>query len=452
MKALTPQPGYFDASVEVPGSKSISNRALILAALSGGKTRLLNLQFSDDSRRMLMCLRSLGIDVDWDKDKKEATVVGTGGLIPKESGAVRGENLFVGNAGTAARFLPCLAALGVGAFRFTGDPQMQERPMAELIDALVNQGSKVNLLQPMSPDSLVPLGDKVIPKPLVRNKSYPFELIANGLAGGSIKLDITRSTQFASGLMMAAPYAKAPLKLELTGDRTQIPYVDMTVAMMKTFGVEVKHQESTWEIPLTPYATPGEYLIEPDFSGACYFFAAAALIGGKVTVKHTRAASIQGDIRFLKVLQHMGCSFFEDPEGLTVEKEPGRVLKGVEVDMNAFSDQALTLAALAPFCDRPVSIRNVAHIRNQECDRIEAIVKNLRALGGTVEERPDGVTITPGPLHGGLIETFGDHRVAMAFSLLGLKVPGVQMDDPACVAKTFENYWDVFAQLQESHA
>jgi 3-phosphoshikimate 1-carboxyvinyltransferase len=308
-----------------------------------------------------------------------------------------------------------------------GEPAMAKRPIKELLNVLRAQGAVVS-------------------------DGFPYTLKAAGLKGGDVELDISASTQFASGLLMAAPYAKSPLRLKLTGDRTQIPYIEMTAGMMKSFGVDMQYQDALWQVPLQPYSSPGTYVIEPDFSGAAYFFAAAALVGGKVTVKRTSASSIQGDIRFLKVLQHMGCEFYEDPDGLTLEKEPGRVLKGVDVDMNAFSDQALTLAALAPFCDRPVSIRNVAHIRKQECDRIEAIVKNLRGLGVTVDERPDGVTIHPGPLQGGTIETFGDHRVAMAFSLVGLRVAGIQIDHPECVAKTFENYWDAFAELQASHA
>jgi 3-phosphoshikimate 1-carboxyvinyltransferase len=187
-------------------------------------------------------------------------------------------------------------------------------------------------------------------------------------------------------------------------------------------------------------------------SGAAYFFAAAALIGGKVTVLGMRAQSLQGDIRFLQVLKHMGCEFYEDPEGLTVEKQPGKILKGVAVDMNAFSDQALTLAALAPFCDGPTEIRNVEHIRKQECDRIHAIVKNLSAMGIKVREAPDGVRITPGPVHGAVIETFGDHRVAMAFAVAGLAVKGLSIDNERCVAKTFEDFWGQFTHLQEAHA
>ncbi len=419
----------FDGEVEVPGSKSISNRALVLAALATGKTLIRNLQFSDDSKRMLESLKSLGFDIRWDQAAKTAEVQGLGGLIPRDSPALKGEALNVGNAGTAARFLPCLAALGSGNFHFKSDAAMEGRPMGELLTVLAEQGSAT------SPS----------------RSAYPFTLAAGGLKGGRVSLDLSKSSQFASGLLMVAPYAASPLTLEILGEREQLPYVEITAAMMESFGIKVHRNGALWELPLGAYASPGEYLVEPDLSGAAYFFAAAALAGGKVTVRGARASSIQGDIRFLKVLQHMGCAFYEDPEGLTVEKEPGKVLKGVEVDMGAFSDQALTLAALAPFCDRPVTIRNVAHIRNQECDRIRAISKNLRMLGAEVEERPDGVTIQPGPLQGGVIETFGDHRVAMAFSLVGLKVPGISIDDPDCVSKTFKDYWSVLEGLQAGH-
>ncbi len=418
MKEIRPLAGPLHAEIPVPGSKSISNRALVLAALSQGSTTLSNLQFSDDSRRMLDCLKNLGYAVSWDEEAKSAVVEGRGGEVPADEA-----ELHVGNAGTAARFLPCLAALGSGRYRFVGDERMSSRPMQELLGVLGAQGA------------------------LIEGSGYPFSLKASGLRGGEAAVDISRSTQFASGLLMAAPYAKSPLKLKLGGDRQQIPYIEMTAEMMKHFGVEVERGGGGWTAPLKPYVSPGGYAIEPDLSGAAYFFAAAALLGGRVTVAGTRPASLQGDIRFLQVLKHMGCEFFEDPEGLTVEKEPGRVLKGVDVDMNAFSDQALTLAALAPFCDRPSSIRNIAHARKQESDRVHAIASNLKRLGAQVEEREDGVTITPGPLKAGVIETFGDHRVAMAFSLLGLKVPGVVIDNEACVAKTFESYWDAFGKL-----
>ncbi len=431
-----------EAVVEVPGSKSMSNRALMLAALAEGPTQISNLTFSDDSRLMLKALKAMGFGVEINEAYKTVVVIGLGGKLASSAPALdQGEKIFVGNAGTAARFLPCLAALGSGqAYAFNGEPRMYERPMNELLTLLEQQGAQITQTEPE--------GDDARHVAQRKGRGYPFVLQGHGLQGGPVRIDVTRSTQFASGLLMAAPYAAAPVELEILGDRQQIPYVEMTAAMMAQFGVETQRQGALFKPEKGPYKSPKEYRVEPDLSAAAYFFAAAVLMGGHVTVKGTRPASMQGDIKLLKVLQHMGCNFYDDELGLTVEMQPGKPLKGVDVDANSFSDQALTLAALAPFCTSATTIRNVAHIRAQECDRIVAIVKNLRAMGIEVEERPDGVTIQPGKPKGTLIETFGDHRVAMAFSLMGLKVPGVEIENPACVAKTFENYWEVFDSLR----
>lgn len=425
--ALQPlAPGQvFDAVVSVPGSKSITNRALMCAALADGATRLEGALFSDDSRWMAQCLRDLGYGVVEAPAQQAITVQGLGGRVPTDSPAALGKaELFVGNAGTAARFLPCLVASGVGGrFRFAGDPRMGERPMADLLGLLGLQGARIS-------------GDR-----------YPFTLEPGGLKGGEVRLDLSRSTQFASGLLMAAPYAASDLELVAEGDRTQLPYVDMTAAVMEQFGVLVKAQGTRYTVAAGQrYRAQPAYRVEPDLSAAAYPFGWAALCGGRVKVPGVSNASIQGDIRFLKVLQHMGVRFYQDGGGLMAERFPQEPLRGgMTVDMNAFSDQALTLAALAPFADGPVKVVNVAHIRHQECDRIRAVVENLRALGVRVDEETDGFAVHPGMPKGARIRTFGDHRVAMAFSLVGLKVPGVVIDDADCVRKTFTGYWDALA-------
>jgi 3-phosphoshikimate 1-carboxyvinyltransferase len=423
------EPGQvFDATVTVPGSKSITNRALMVAALADGTTTLDGALFSDDSKWMAQCLRDLGFGVIEAPAAKTITVQGKGGLVPADSPAANGRaKLFVGNAGTAARFLPCLAALGTaGSFEFTGDPRMSERPMGELLGLLGPQGAVIQ-------------GDR-----------FPFSLQPHGLKGGEVRLDLTKSTQFASGLLMAAPYAAEDLRLVAEGERSQLPYVDMTLAVMEQFGVLGKSEGARYTVAHGQrYQAQGHYAVEPDLSGAAYPFAWAALCGGRVKVRGVSNASIQGDIRFLKVLQHMGVRFYQDEDGLMAERHPHEPFKGGHtIDMNAFSDQALTLAALAPFAAGPTKIVNVKHIRAQECDRIEAIVVNLRAMGIQVEEREDGVSIHPGMPRPAVIKTFGDHRVAMAFSLIGLKVPGVVIDDADCVKKTFADYWDVLAAAQ----
>jgi 3-phosphoshikimate 1-carboxyvinyltransferase len=410
--------------IVVPGSKSISNRALVLSALAQGESRLSNLLVSDDSERMVEGLQGLGFRVQFDAVARSAEVQGQAGKVPSGRAEV-----FVGNAGTAARFLPPLAALGSGYFSFRAEARMSRRPMRELLAGLRRLGADVK-------------GD-----------SYPFELGASGLNGGDLEVDISGSSQVASGLLMAGPCMKKPLRLRVTGSREEMPYVQMTVELMKRFGVEVRRLGQVFEVPLSPYQARG-FSVEADVSAACYFFAAAALLGGKVTVAGLSASSLQGDIKFLGLLKHMGCRFYEDPEGLTVEKEPGSKLQGLEVDMGSFSDQALTLAALAPFCEGPVTITHVGHIRRQECDRLEAMVFNLKTMGAQAEILPggDGVRIQPSrlaELHGGMMETFQDHRVAMAFALPGLLVEGIKVRDPSCVAKTFPAYWDALEELRK---
>jgi 3-phosphoshikimate 1-carboxyvinyltransferase len=435
--------------LRVPGSKSITNRALMCAALADGETTLQGALFSDDSKWMAQCLRDLGYGIAEDPAARCITVHGQGGLVPTDSPAARGEAaLFVGNAGTAARFLPCLVGLAKGGtFKFAGDPRMSERPIKALLDVLRAQGVKVR--------------PRLDGTEMVANNSYPFELIPRGLAGGEARIDLTDSTQFASGLMMAAPYMAQDLQLVAEGDRQQLPYVDMTLAVMEQFGVRGKADNGRYTIAAGQrYRAQGAYGVEPDLSAAAYIFAAVALAGGKAGALGVGNASIQGDIRFLKVLQHMGVRFYPEdlgagPDGaprtgLLAERFPTEPLKGgVTVDMNAFSDQALTLAALAPFASAPITITNVAHIRHQECDRLEAIVANLGSVGIRTESGPDWVRVHPGRPHGAAITTYGDHRVAMAFGLLGLRVPGIVIDDPACVAKTFADYWDVHERLKQ---
>ena len=426
----------------VPGSKSITNRALVCAALADGGTTLEGALFSDDSKWMAQCLRDMGFAVDADEAARRVAVHGLGGRIPADSAAALGTaKLFVGNSGTAARFLPCVAALAHGGtFKFAGDVRMSERPIKELLDVLRSQGAKVR-------PALV--GSKVL-----ENDRYPFELLPNGLAGGEVRIDLTASTQFASGLMMAAPHMASDLRLIAEGDRQQLPYVDMTLAVMEQFGVLGKAENGRYTVAAGQrYKAQGAYAVEPDLSGAAYVFAAAALAVGKAGVRGVGNASIQGDIRFLKVLQHLGVRFYQEEDGLWAERFPAEPLKGgVTVDMNAFSDQALTLAALAPFASAPITITNVGHIRRQECDRIEAIAVNLGALGIGVESGPDWVKIEPGKPKGGLVKTFGDHRVAMAFGLIGLRVPGIVIDDPACVSKTFADYWTMMETLKAGAA
>jgi 3-phosphoshikimate 1-carboxyvinyltransferase len=432
---VQPQSKPFDGPpVKVPGSKSITNRALIVASLAQGDSLLGGALFSDDSRHMVDSLNELGVSVQVDHDLELMRVQGAG-HPPKQPLVGGGFEVFVGNAGTAARFLPCLVAAGDADVQFKGDPRMSQRPMGELLGILAAQGAELSL----------PESKNGGPMP----GSYPFRLHGKGLRGGAISLNVDHSSQFASGLLMAAPYAKSPVSLTVSGERQHIPYVDMTAEVMRQFGVAVRREGNVFHVPQGQYQAIERYGIEPDLSAAAYFFAATTLIGGKVTVLGTQAQAMQGDIRFLKVLQHLGASFYQDEQGLTLEKDPATPIKGgLTVDMNAFSDQALTLAAMAPFADGPITVKNVAHIREQECDRIKAAVENLKLLGIQAEEQADGFTVHPGVPKGASLPSYGDHRVAMAFSLVGLKVPGVSIQDPGCVAKTFADYWQALEAFQ----
>jgi len=434
-REIRPLEGPVDAVVTVPGSKSVTNRALICAALAQGRSRLTGAGFSDDARHMAASLRALGARIEEDAEGRTFVVDGMG-RPPRIAPGAEIPKAFVGNAGTAARFLPCLVAAGAGRSLFDSEARMRERPMGPLVKVLRAQGARFS-----------------DPESGLETDRYPFLLDAFGLKGGEVELDLTDSSQFASGLMMAAPYAAAGLVLKAHGDRLQFPYVDMTAAVMGQFGASVEGGQGLWKVAAgAPYSARESYAVEPDVSGAAYFYAAVALVPGRITVRGVSNASIQGDVRFLKVLHHLGLRYYRTAEGLQAERFPEEHLRGgVTVDMNAFSDQALTLAVLAPFASAPVKIVNVAHIRRQECDRIRAIAENLGALGVDVSELPDGVEIRPWPKErrrGGLIKTYGDHRVAMAFSLIGLAVPGIVIDEPACVSKTFGDYWEVLESLR----
>ena len=410
----------FDALVTVPGSKSQTNRALLLAALADGESILHGALFSDDTRVFVDSLQRLGFSVDADEGAATIRVQGRGGTVP----ATRAE-LYVGNAGTAARFLTAFLPLGRGEYLLDGSPRMRERPIGELLDALAALGADVRAVQ--------------------GNGCPPVLVYAAGLAGGETVVDAERSGQFLSALLMVAPYAQCDITLRVAGSVASPPYIAMTLAMMAEWGLPSvpEREDGRYAIVAGGRYRPMIYQVPPDASGASYFLAAAAVTGGRVRVRGLGAATDQGDLGFVDVLASMGCRVVRD--GMDIELHgPGR-LSGIDLDMNAMSDMTLTLAAIAPFADGPVTIRNVAHIRHQETDRIAAVVAELRRLGVTVEERPDGLTINPGPMHGATLRTYDDHRIAMAFAITGLRVPGVVLEDPDCVAKTFPDY---FARLE----
>jgi len=412
--------GPLDASIRPPGSKSITNRALVCAGLADGDSTLSGALASEDTRVMIDSLCLLGVPVEDDPATATLRVCGCCGRPPAP-----GANLFVANSGTTVRFLTAMVTLGRGRFRLDGSPRMRERPILDLLDALRQLGADAT-------DELA-------------SGCPPVMVDAAGLPGGKAVVAGSISSQYLSGLLMAAPCAQQAVELRVEGKLVSKPYIEMTLAVMKSFGVEVKTESlSRFEIPSGQTYRARQYEIEPDASAASYFLAAAAITGGRVTVEGLSRQSLQGDVAFADCLERMGCRVEYAGDGITVT---GRRLHGIEVDMNAISDTVQTLAAVALLADGPTTISNVAHIRHKETDRIGSLATELRKLGATVEQRDDGMKITPGELHGAEIDTYNDHRMAMSMALVGLAVPGVVIRDPGCTEKTYPGFFEDLAGL-----
>lgn len=432
------------AVIDVPGSKSITNRALILAAMAEGTSRLEGALDADDTQVMLNALQRLGIKAGWETaqelnnpdsnvteeiDKKAdltIAVVGHGGHLPAAKA-----DLFLGNSGTSMRFLTALCALGQGSYTLDGVERMRQRPQADLLEALQTLGTEAVALN----------GDGCPPLRVTGR---------NGLNGGTVRMNAAASSQFLTALLMAAPYARHDVRIEIVGD-LRPHYVDITRQMMAQWGVETLSEGNSFVVRSGQhYAAQPAYRIEPDASSASYFFAIAALTGGSVTVRGLKANALQGDVRFAtETLVAMGCKAEDTTEGLRVTGLPNGKLHGIDRDMSAISDTSLTLAALAPFADSPTTVRNIAHTRLQECDRIAAVCAELIKLGVRVDERVDGYTIYPAhSVRPAILKTYNDHRLAMSFALIGLKSPGIVIENPGCVSKTFPGYWQVLDRLR----
>ncbi len=412
------------AVVRVPGSKSITNRALPMAALALGESHLSGALFSDDSRYFIDCLRRLGYTVETDEQRAAVTVHGAGARPLVHPG---GLDLFVGNSGTTARFMTAFVSLGQGRYRVDGVSRMRERPMAAMVTALSHMGV----------DARDEMG----------TGCPPLVVEASGLAGGEVVISGKDSSQFVSGLLIAAPYARSAVQLEVQAELVSKPYVDMTVAMMRQFGAHVDASGQRYTVYTEPYQAR-DYEIEPDASGASYFLAAAAVCGGTVKIVGLSDHSLQGDAGFAQVLERMGCRIRYNTGEMELTG-PSEGLRGIDVDLFTMSDMAPTLAAIAPLAKEPVTIRNVANIRLKETDRIRACVTELRRFGVIVNEFEDGLRIEPcASLQSGVsVHTYDDHRIAMAFSILGLRVPGTIIEDPGCTAKT---YPDFFGNLEQA--
>jgi 3-phosphoshikimate 1-carboxyvinyltransferase len=438
---ITPINHPLNATVRVPGSKSLTNRALLIASLCKGTTRLANALFSDDSRYFARALQTLGFDVQLDEANHEMTVTGLGGKIP----AAKAE-LYIGNAGTAARFLSAFLTLGNGEYILDGDPRMRERPIGDLVEALTQLGC--NIQSALQGDGR-PLTTDHHPLSIVNGQICPpIKIIASSLSGGATTIAGDISSQFLSALLMVAPYAQNPIEITLSTELNSKPYVDMTIAIMKDFGIEIiRDGYSSFTIRPNHYSLISNYSIESDSSAASYFFAAPAICGGAVTVQNISRKSVQGDIAFLDVLTKMGCTVTEADNSITVHR-PSSIV-GLDVDMRDIPDTAQTLAAVAPFVSSPTRIRGIASARVKETDRVHGTCSELTRLGVRVEEHEDGMTIHPCErFEPATIQTYNDHRMAMAFSLIGLRVPGVTIENPSCVSKTFPNYFETLETLR----
>lgn len=400
-------------SIHPPGSKSLTNRALIVSALASGQSRLTGALDCRDTRIMIRSLHKLGLIVRHDAKQRLIDVAGCGGRPVAKSA-----DLILGNSGTSVRFLTALCTLGHGTFRLDGNARMRERPIQDLLTALNGLGADVTCDR----DTGCP----------------PVTVHGQGLRGGATTVSGRISSQFLSALLMAAPCAANPIEIRVEGALVSQPYIHMTLGVMARFNVTVDcTEDGRYRIKPQPYRA-GDYDVEPDASAASYFFAAAAITGGEVTVDGVSDYALQGDVRFVDALEQMGCQVHWNANSITVKGAP---LHGIDVDMNDTSDTAQTLAAVAPFAEGPTRIRNVAHIRHKETDRINAMVTELRRAGLHVEEHSDGLTIHPGPITPSTIQTYGDDRMAMSFSLLGLKAPGIQIADPRCVSKTYPGFF-----------
>lgn len=436
--AIRPARRPLHCLVDLPGSKSLTNRALLVAALADGTSRLSNVLVAEDTRLMVDGLRALGMSVGVDEVARTATIRGTGGHIPFDSA-----DLFCGNSGTTTRFLTAMCSLGMGTYHLHGSQRMHERPIGALVDALRTLGGLYEFTS--------------------RDGYPPLTVHARGLRAGRITFDSPPSSQMVSALLMVAPHAAGDVFAAIRGTCPSRPFIDMTLSVMRAFGVEVidsatapapADSESTpqtprWIVPAPQRYVGANYAIEPDATNASYFFAAAAAVGGSVTVRGLSRTSVQGDVRFVAVLERMGCTVTQTAAGLTVAG-PGAEskLEGIDVDLGDMPDTAQTLAVLALLARSPTRIRNVPNLRLKETDRLAALACELRRLGGRVEVHDDGLSIDP-PSHirPARVNTYHDHRMAMSFALAGLAVDGIEIDQPECVAKTFPEFFTRWASL-----
>jgi 3-phosphoshikimate 1-carboxyvinyltransferase len=428
MTALPPRltlvpPARLAASLRVPGSKSLTNRALLVAALAEGESSLERPLVAEDSEVMRVALGRLGVEVERAPDDASWRVGGAAGRLA--AGPIE---LDARLSGTAIRFLAAAVALGRGRYRLDGTARMRERPIEDQLAALRALGVRAESER--------------------GNGCPPVVVDAHGIPGGTATVAGDRSSQYLSALLMVAPYADAPVDLTVTGDLQSRPFVDMTLEVMRAFGVEVE-REAYRAFHVRPGRYRGRrYEVEGDAMAAGYFWALAAVTGGRIETRGLGGRSVQGDAAFAGVLERLGCRIERGDDHVVVEG-PATPLRGGRFDLNDLPDQAQTLAVLALFADGPVVIEHVPNLRIKETDRLRALALELRRFGATVDERPDGLTVVPpqAPPDGVVVETYGDHRMAMAFAVAGARWSGVTIDDPGCVAKTYPGFFDDLARV-----
>ncbi|MBT7475345.1 MAG: 3-phosphoshikimate 1-carboxyvinyltransferase [Nitrospina sp.] len=406
------------ATVTVPGSKSYTNRALLIAGLTDGECRLEKPLVSDDTKYMIRALKAFGVSVQEGKDV--FIVSGSGGKLstPKE-------DIFIGNAGTAMRFLTTFSALAPGKTRLDGDERMRQRPLADLLDCLTQMGVKA-----VSANG---------------NGCPPIDIAGGEVPGGDIQLAGDKSSQYLTSILLSAPYFKDDTCIHIQGDLTSKSYADITLDIMKTFGVHVDNESyQRFKVKAGDYYKAQTYQVESDWSSASYFLAAAAVTGGEVTLTDINPHSVQGDAQFTSVLEKMGCRVEKKANALHIKGNP---LRGITINMNNMPDAVQTLAVIALFAEGETVIEGIGNLRIKETDRISALANELTRLGAGVEAGEDFLIIRPGDYKGAEIETYDDHRMAMSFAVAGLKIPGVRIKDPKCVEKSFPDFFQRFANL-----
>jgi 3-phosphoshikimate 1-carboxyvinyltransferase len=424
MQSLTLQPiSKVDGCVQIPGSKSLSNRILLLAAMASGQTTITNLLDSDDIRRMLETLEKLGINYQLSDDKTNCVVQGLGSSFNAQH-----VELFLGNAGTAMRPLTAALCAGTGEYLLKGDPRMYERPIGDLVDALRQLGADISYL---------------------KETNYPpLKIKGSGLKGGNVKIKGSISSQFLTALLMSAPFTQEDLIINVDGELVSKPYIDITLDVMCSFGIQVEnsnYQQFTIKAG-QKYQSPGEIMVEGDASSASYFLAAAAIKGGTVRVQGVGELSVQGDKLFAKVLQEMGATISYGPT--YIEVTHNGPLTAVDLDLNHIPDAAMTIATTALFAKGRTAIRNIYNWRVKETDRLAAMATELRKVGAIVVEGEDFIEITPPEqLIHAAIDTYDDHRIAMCFALVALSDTAVTINDPGCTAKTLPQFFELFASI-----